>query len=122
MEQGAGRLRRRKHSTEFKAEAVAACRRRGVSIAAAALERSINANLLRRWVVEAERAERDPLLQGRPVTAARNESFIALPLPSQPADDAPIRIEVRRGAMTLSVAWPRCALHECAVWLREVLR
>jgi len=55
--EGGGRLRRRRHSAEFKAEAVAACRKPGVSMAAAALERSINANLLRRWVLEAERDE-----------------------------------------------------------------
>ena len=50
------RRRRRRHSAEFKAEAVAACCQPGVSIAAVALSRSVNANLLRRWVVEAERA------------------------------------------------------------------
>ena len=50
---GMGRRRRRRHSAAFKAEAVTACRQPGVSIAAVALSRSLNANLLRRWVVEA---------------------------------------------------------------------
>jgi hypothetical protein len=49
------RRRRRRHSAGFKAEAVAACLQPGVSIAAVALSRGLNANLLRRWVVEAER-------------------------------------------------------------------
>ena len=49
------RRRRRLHSAEFKAQVVAACRRPGVSIAAVALEHRLNANLLRRWVVAAER-------------------------------------------------------------------
>ena len=62
MDQGTGRRRRRTYSAEFKAEAVAACRRPGASIAAAALERSMNANVLRRWVVEAERAEHSGVL------------------------------------------------------------
>ena len=57
MDEGLGRRRRRTHSSAFKAEAVAACRKPGASIAAAAMERSINANLLRRWVIEAEREE-----------------------------------------------------------------
>jgi transposase-like protein len=35
-------------------EAINACRQPGVSIAAAAMARSINANLLRRWITEAE--------------------------------------------------------------------
>ncbi len=43
---GPGRRQRRCHSAEFKAESVAACRP-GVSIAAVALARSLNANLLR---------------------------------------------------------------------------
>ena len=119
MDQIIGRRRRRRHSDEFKAEAVAACRKPGVSIAATALARSINANLLRRWVLEAERTEAGSLVATKPVTAP-NESFVPLPMPAQPADDTPIRIEVRRGTMTLSVQWPRSALHECAVWLREV--
>jgi transposase len=122
MEHGPGRRRRRRHSAEFKAEAVAACRKPGTSIAGAALERSINANLLRRWVIEAERAEGSPSMPAKPVAAIPNESFLALPMPTQAADDTPIRIEVRRGKMTLSVQWPRSAMHECAVWLREVLR
>ena len=119
MDEGAGRRRRRRHSAQFKTDAVAACRKPGVSIAAAALERSINANLLRRWVIEAERAEAGSLV---PAMAAPAEKFVALPLPVQPADVTPIRIEVRRGAMTLSVQWPRSAMHECAIWLREVLK
>jgi hypothetical protein len=47
----AGRRRRRRHSELFKAEAVGACQQEGVSIAAVALARGVNANLLRRWVV-----------------------------------------------------------------------
>ena len=55
-----GRQRRRRHSAAFKAESIAACRQPGVSIAAVAMSRSLNANLLRRWVVAAERQEAAP--------------------------------------------------------------
>jgi transposase len=122
MNEGAGRRRRRRHSAQFKAEAVAACRKPGVSIAGAALERSINANLLRRWVIEAERTGAGAILPEKPTMVAPSERFVALPLPTQPGDDTPIKIEVRRGSMALSVQWPRSALHECAIWLREVLK
>ncbi len=120
--QGAGRRRRRNHSEQFKAEAVAACLVPGVSIAAVAMARSINANLLRRWVVEAERSQGVPLKPAAPAEIPQTEKFIALPFPAKPADDSPIRIEVRRGALTVSVQWPRAALHESAVWLRDVLK
>lgn len=123
MDEGGGRRRRRRHSEQFKAEAIAACRKPGASIAAAALERSINANLLRRWVIEAERAEGGPLLPVRPAAVAPAESFVALPLSTQSSsDDTPIKIKVRRGSMTVSVLWPRSAMHECGIWLREVLK
>jgi transposase len=53
-QQAGPRRRRRLHSDEFKADAVAACTQPGMSMAAAAMAHGINANLLRRWVHEAE--------------------------------------------------------------------
>ena len=50
------------------------------------------------------------------------EAFVAVPISAKSVDDMPIRIEVRRGAMTVSVQWPSSAMHECAIWLREVLK
>jgi transposase len=52
-----GRRRRGRHSAMFKAEAVGACQHAGVSVAAVALARGLNANLLRRWVAQAERSK-----------------------------------------------------------------
>ncbi|RQR26492.1 transposase [Burkholderia sp. Bp9142] len=48
------RRRRRRYNEEFKAQVVAACQGIGVSVAAVALEHGINANLLRRWIDQAE--------------------------------------------------------------------
>jgi transposase-like protein len=92
-----------------------------VSIAAAAMARLINANLLRRWVVEAERAEAAGLVP-KVLSAPRTESFVTLPLPARSGESPPIRVEVRRGTLTVSVQWPSSALHECAMWLRELLK
>jgi transposase len=33
-----------------------------------------------------------------------------------------IRLELKRGALGVSVTWPISAATECAAWLREVLR
>jgi transposase len=33
-----------------------------------------------------------------------------------------IRLELRRGATTITVAWPMAAATECASWMRELLR
>ena len=91
-------------------------------MAAAALERSMNANVLRRWVVEAEREDARAAGLARVPTAPPSESFLPVILPGKPAVEAAIRIEVRRGALTVSVQWPGSAVHECASWLREVLK
>ena len=52
-----GWRRRRHYSVFFKAEAVSACQQPGVSIAAMALARGLNANLLRRGVQAAGRGD-----------------------------------------------------------------
>lgn len=50
-----GRRTYRRHGAKFKAQVVRACRQPGVSIAAVALANGLNANMLRRSMVEAER-------------------------------------------------------------------
>ena len=61
----AGRRRRRLHSDEFKADAVAAASQPGVSMASVALARGVNANLLRRGFERQSCRRRDcqPALQ-----------------------------------------------------------
>ena len=118
-----GRRRRRRYSEAFKAEAVAACQQPGVSIAALALARGLNANLLRRWVVEAERTASVPVGRSKlpSVAVESTKSFVPVALSSTPAETA-IRIEVRRGSNVVSVQWPVTAARECALLLRELMR
>jgi transposase len=120
IDQGTTRERRRRHSAEFKAEAVNACRQSGVSIASAAMARSVNANLLRRWIAEAERDEGGRSTHREPVGAS--PAFIALAAPPKASLGPPIQIEVRRGPTTVIVQWPVAALQECSLWLRELLK
>ena len=51
-----GRRRRRRHSAQFKEAVIQECMRPGVSMAAVALAHSLNANMLRKWVIDAEHA------------------------------------------------------------------
>jgi transposase len=115
-----GRRRRRRHSDEFKANAVAACMQPGVSMAAVAMAHGINANLLRRWV---RTAEMSPTGHAKtPALAApRAPSFLPMQLPSSSAAPG-IRIELRRGATSIDVTWPAESAAECAAWMRELLR
>jgi transposase len=121
------RRRRRQHSAEFKARVVAACRRPGVSIAAVALEHRLNANLLRRWVVAAERTPVVNPLPTSSVAPARamptNPAFVPVELQSAPMATAQeIVIELRRGPTVVKVSWPLAAAPACAAWLGELLR
>lgn len=135
IDQVDGRRRRRKHSDEFKAKVVAACRRPGVSIASVALANKLNANLLRTWVAMAERAEAPKPVRGATQVARlpsptklQSGAATFLPLrveqtPSAPvAPDGAIKIEVSRGATTIKVEWPVTAAAECSAWLKDVLR
>ena len=120
-----GRRRRRRHSAAFTVEAVAACGQPGVSIAAAALARGLNANVRRRWVVEAERASGSMPLPARStppsIALESTKSFVPIALTSS-ATESVIRIEIRRGSSTVSVQWPVTAAGECALLLRELVR
>ena len=123
-----GRRRRRRHSDEFKAEAVAACMQPGVSVSAIALARGVNANLLRYWLRNAEmkpaaRIAAVPVATSTAVTTPSRPSVVPMTLPA-PAPSPPqdIRIELRRNATTVTVTWPTSAAPECAAWMRELLR
>lgn len=67
------------------------------------------------------------VVQAKP-TAQSAPPFVALALPATPQPQATaatsvadIRIEVRRSALQVSVAWPSTAAADCAAWLRELL-
>ena len=119
-EAGTGRRRRREHSAEFKAQVVAACSAPGVSIAAVALANGVNANLARRWVLNAERRSGAQL--ATTPSAVAPISFVPRGLPPATPAPADIRIELRRGATAIQVSWPCAAASECAAWMRELLR
>ena len=118
-----GRRRRRRHTAEFKASVIEECRRPGVSIAAVALAHGLNANMLRKWVIESEHkvVPPAPSVPASEPPAMPPPTFIPLALPV-PAVDGEIHIELQRAGTTIKVAWPAGAARECAGWLRDWLR
>ena len=110
------RTRVRASPPEFKARVVAQCQEPGASVAKVALANGLNTNMIHTWRREARSAS------ARPVPAAGE--FVALPLPSAPAaaSCAPIRIELRQGTTSVSIAWPVEAAGACGAWLRELLK
>jgi transposase len=139
---------RRRHGAEVKAKVLAACSEPGASIAAVALSHGLNANLVRKWIVgrglkrtgvPAPGAVKTSAAANTPSGAssllAADARFlpIELAMPARathaesdrqadttPAMLEPIHIELRRGALHLSVRWPSSAAADCTAWLREL--
>lgn len=114
---------RRRYSTTTKAQVVAQCAEPGASVAKIAMAHGINANVVHRW--------RKLARGGDAQAATKTGEFIALPLtmappPVPPTTSAPaasdLQVELRRGAITMSISWPTGAAAEFALWTREVLR
>lgn len=100
----------------------------GVSMVAVAMAHGVNANLLRRWVREAELKPPGSALDhptAREVCTPEVKPLfvpVSLPPPAAAVPVADIRIELQRGATAITVTWPASAASECAAWMRELLR
>ena len=101
--------KRRSYPKALKAQIVAECRAPGASIAAVALSHGVNANLVHKWLRQAERQ------------ATGTPAFVPV-LPAQPAAARHIEIRLSRGAVQASVHWPVSEARACAEWLCEWLR
>ena len=107
------KITRRRHSGELKAQVLSECARPGVSVASVAMSHGINANVVHKW---------RRLAGAAPLPIA---SFVpvALPAPTYAAPaPADIRMELRRGATSMTITWPAAAAADCAAWMRELLR
>jgi transposase len=114
--------KRRRHSEEFRARVVAACREPGVSVSAVALANGLNANLLRRWIKE--HAERLPVRR-RSVVNPVVESMTVVPVTielDEGQGGEEIWIDIRRGGMAVQLAWPATRTGELGRLLKDLLR
>jgi transposase len=112
---------RRRHGDELKATVLAECDEAGASVAAVAQAHGLNANLVHKW----RRQRRpEPGTNANAVAEKIAGAFVPLqlPAPSTRQAAADIRIELRRGATTVTIAWPGQAAGECAAWLGQWLR
>ena len=118
------RVVRRKHSAELRAEVVRACRQPGASVAAIALRNGLNANVVHRWLSQDGRTLDLGGSNRLAVRARSGGEFVPLQLPQSAtvgvATD--IRMEMRRGASSVTVSWPAQYAGDCGAWLREWLR
>jgi transposase-like protein len=115
----------RTYAPEFKSELVAACQVPGASIAALARQHGMNANVLHRWLKEHERSGCHALAaRSAPGIASPSPAFIplALPAPTPVSREQEIKVELRKGALSLVVTWPASAAAEFASWTAAILK
>jgi transposase len=117
----ARRRKVRAHPAALRAQVLAECAQRGASVARVALRHGLNANLVHKWRRQQRHED-----GGAAAVQTGGDEFIALSLaPSAPvatASGADIRMQLRRGATTISISWPVAASAECAAWLAQWLR
>ena len=107
------KIARRRYSAELKAQVLSECERPAASVASVAMSHGINANVVHKW----RRLAREG---AAPLPGA---SFIPVALPAPSEGALPdIRMELRRGATTMTISWPSAAAGDCAAWMRELLR
>jgi transposase len=111
--------RRRTYSEALKAQVLAECAAPGASVAKVALGHGINANVVHRW--------RQLLREDKPFVPAISSGFVPVSLATTPAIPAgiaspDIQVELRRGAIAMTINWPTSAAAEFAAWTRELLR
>ena len=108
---------RRRHGAELKAKVLVECDQPDASIASIAQAHGLNANLVHKW----RRRHRQRVRAIEACVGQDNvaEAFVPLRLAPSTAAVPDIRVELRRGATSVSIAWPDQAANECAAWLRE---
>ena len=116
---------RRRYGLQFKAMVLAQCDEPGMSVAKVAMSHGINDNVVHRWrqLARRERTGLPPTVAA-PRSAEPAAAFVPLALPAPMASEVKteVRLDIRRGGVTVGIAWPQQALGELAGFVREVLK
>lgn len=121
---------RRRYGSQFKAMVLAQCDEPGMSVAQVAMSHGINDNVVHRWrqLARQQQFARQAVPGAHPSaaqsSAAQPVAFVplALPAPGGPEAKTEIRLDIKRGAVTVGVAWPDKALGDLAGFVRELLK
>lgn len=92
-------------------------------MAAIALRKGLNANVVYRWLRE-DGLELGGSTNLGVLSRTRGGEFLPVQLPQSAAAQSSndIRMELRKGASTVTVSWPAQCAGDCGTWLREWLR
>ena len=96
-----------------------------MSVAKVAMSHGINDNIVHRWRQLARQQQTDQrgaiTAQPRAVAPAQLVP-LTLPAPEVRAVQPEVRLEIKRGAVTVGVAWPQNELGDLAAFVRELLK
>jgi transposase len=104
---------RRTHTAVLKSQILAECEVPGASVARVAMAHGINANIVHGWRRWARERKQAPTAQ---------TSFVPLAIEAAVQTERSVAIELRRGAVSMTLNWPLSASAELAAWTRELLR
>jgi transposase len=106
---------------------LAQCDEPGMSVAQVAMSHGINDNVVHRWrqLARQQPPARQTVSDGRP-SVEPPVAFVPLALPA-PAPEEPrvrteVRLDIKRGAVSVGVAWPEKSLGDLAGFVRELLK
>ena len=107
---------RRNHSAQFKAQVLEQCQAPGASVAQVALAHGINANLVHIWRKLARQQCKQPVAAPQFVPLVVEAAAPALPVQQH------IGIELRHGALLMTLNWPLSGAGELTEFTRRLLR
>lgn len=118
--------RRRRHSAEFKAQIMAACRQPGVSIAAIARDNHLNDNLIHKWLRKTASLVPIPSQTRTEHPRAEVTNHVAPFIPVRVAESLPsqyvIHLELRQKDLAMNIDWPASHAASCMQFLQGLLR
>lgn len=111
-------VRRRRYSEELKQQVLSECEKPNASVAKVAMAHGINANVVHSWRKRVREALETP-----DAIALQEPTFVPMMLPpAVSASATQIQVQIKRGAVVISVDWPLEAAAQLGIWTRELLK
>jgi transposase len=104
---------------------LAQCDEPGMSVAQVAMSHGINDNVVHRWrQLARQQLAAGQASPGTQLSAQQPAGFLPLALAATdaPQAKAEVHLDIKRGAVTVGIAWPEAALGDLAGFVRELLK
>lgn len=114
-------VRRCRYSEELKKQVLSECEGPNASVAKIAMAHGINANVVHSWRKRVREA-----VGTTDAIAPQEPTFVPMMLPpvatAVSASATQVQVQIKRGAVVISVDWPLEAAAQLGIWTRELLK